>query len=76
MLQQTSLFPDITACADKVLKPDTVRFYSDIRAEYKRLRGVLKNGVRLYSEEYIMAELSKKFYRSPRTIENILFNRI
>lgn len=77
MLHQTSLFPDITACADeRVRKPETTRFYADIKLEYKRLSSIKKDGIKLYSEEYIIASLSNKFYRSSRTIENILYNRI
>lgn len=75
-LQQTSLFPDITACADKIRKPQTSRFYSDIRAEYKRLSSIKKEGVKKYSEEYIIATLSAQFYRSSRTIENIVYFRV
>ncbi len=56
-------------------KPQTLRFYDAIKREYLRMRNVKKNNVRLYSDEYILATVADKFYRSPRTIENIVFDR-
>lgn len=54
----------------------TQRLYSDIREEYHRLRAVREHGVRKYSDDYILAVVAKKFYRSPRTISNIVFHRV
>lgn len=77
MYKQASLFPDITATARRELRrKDTHRLYIDIRQEYKRMNDIKKNGVKLYSQEYILATLSRKFYRSPKTIENIVFFRV
>lgn len=75
MPDTATLFPleDIEQSAKK---QRTLAFYDAVKEEYRRLRSVQKLGVRLYSDEYIMAELSKKFFRAPRTIENILFNRV
>lgn len=66
----------LTAYAEPQRKIVTEQFYAAIRTKYKSLREVKKHGVRLYSDEYIFAELGRLFYRSPRTIENILFNRV
>lgn len=57
-------------------KPTTERFYDDVRKEYHRLCNIKRLGVRLYHKEYIMAFLADKFYRSEKTIENILFHRV
>lgn len=57
-------------------KPSTERFYHDVRSEYKRLSEVKRKGVQFYHRDYIMAYLAEKFYRSPKTIENILFHRV
>lgn len=58
------------------IKPSTERFYDDIRKEYSRLCKVKKLGVRLYHNDYIMAFLAEKFYRSAKTIENIIYHRV
>jgi len=57
-------------------KSRTRAFYEDVKREYLRLRNIKKNGVRLYSDEYILHKVAEKFYRSPKTIENIVFNRV
>ena len=57
-------------------KETTLRFYEDVKKEYLKLYNIKKNGVRVYSVEYILSEVARKFYRSERTIENIVFNRV
>jgi hypothetical protein len=32
-------------------------------------------GVQKYTTDFILATLAQKFYKSPKTIENIVFNR-
>lgn len=77
MIYQSTLFPEIVAEAKRDLKRhDTHRLYNDIREQYKKLSETKKNGVKLYSQEYILAELSRRFYKSPKTIENIVFYRV
>lgn len=57
-------------------KPNTLRLYADIKAEFTRLNNIKKNGVRLYSQEYIVSCIAEKFYRSPATVQNILYGRV
>lgn len=57
-------------------KERTAKFYDDVRSEFLRLYGQQKDGKRIYTTEYIFTLLAKKFYRSERTIENIVFNRV
>lgn len=57
-------------------RASTEQFYNDIRAEYKKLSEIRKDGIRVYTQDYILNELAKKFYRSPKTIENIVFFRV
>lgn len=57
-------------------KPSTQRLYEDVRREYLVWLNKRKNGVRVYSDEYIFAVVAEKFYKSPKTIENIVFNRV
>lgn len=39
------------------------------------MHAIKQNGVRKYSMECILATIAIKFYKSPKTIENIVFNR-
>lgn len=57
-------------------KDSTLRFYSDVRREYSRLASVMELGQQKYSESYIIARLAFDFYKSEKTIENIVYGRV
>lgn len=57
-------------------RQSTQRFYEAIRTEYRRLSEVTEYGKPKYSYERILAELSVRFFREEKTIENIIFNRV
>lgn len=56
-------------------KPETIRLYTDIRKDFNELNEVREFGVQKYTTGYILARLAHKYYRSPKTIENIVFGR-
>lgn len=56
-------------------KPTTLRLHQDIKKEFDKLSQVTEHGVRKYSIEYILNEIAHKYYKAPKTIENIVFNR-
>jgi acetate kinase len=58
------------------MKPETQRLYQDINKAYSKLTQVRAYGVQKFSNEYIFHKLAHDFYKSPKTIENIVFNRI
>ena len=58
------------------VKPRTQKMYEDVRLEYKKLSEIKLHGVSKYSHDYIVVLIANKFYRSPKTIENIIFNRV
>ncbi len=58
------------------VKDNTVRLYKDIKNEFLKLTNIKEFGVQKYSEKWIFAKISNKFYKSPKTIENIVFNRV
>lgn len=60
----------------KTKKDRTQLMYEDIRKEYKKLSDIKSHGVQKFSHDYIVITLANKFYRSPKTIENIVFNRV
>lgn len=69
MQQQLSFAPSVK-------KETTERLYTDIRRAYMKWLNKSKDGVRIYSDEYILAVVAKQFYKSPKTVENIVFNRV
>jgi hypothetical protein len=57
-------------------KETTNKFYEDIKTHYLKLISVKKDGIPVYSQEFVLHTVAKKFYRSPRTVENIVYNRL
>lgn len=57
-------------------KTTTKEFYEDIRKEFERLSNKQEFGVTKYTKEYCLARIAKKYYRSPATVENIVFSRV
>lgn len=55
-------------------KSETQRLYSDIRRDFDKLSSIKEFGVLKYRNEWIFAKLGIKYYKSPRTIENIIFS--
>ena len=58
-----------------VEKETTNRLYANIRKEFTKLSNIREFGAKKYSDQYIFAKLANQFYKSPKTIENIVFNR-
>lgn len=54
----------------------TLLFYEAVRKEYRRLSEIQEYGKPKYSTEWILAELACRFFKSEKTIENIVFNRV
>ena len=62
--------------AASVRKPQTDLFYKQIREDFTKMANVKKNGVRVASIEYIIATLATRYFRSTKTIEKIIYNRV
>lgn len=56
-------------------KETTIEIYTDIRKEFQKLSEVKEFGVKKYTDSWIYAKLGKTFYKSPKTIENIVWQR-
>lgn len=65
----------IYICCMSTVKENIAQLYKDIKAEFLKLTSIKEFGVPKYSEKWIFAKISAKFYKSPKTIENIVFNR-
>lgn len=57
------------------VKDNTTRMHEDIKKEFEKLSNVKAHGVQKFTNDYIFREVAHKFYKSPKTIENIVFNR-
>lgn len=57
------------------VKDNTIRQHEDIKKAFDKLINVKAHGVQKFTNEYIFREVGYKFYKSPKTIENIVFNR-
>ncbi|TWP23513.1 hypothetical protein ETU10_07255 [Apibacter muscae] len=53
----------------------TRRMYEDVQKEHARLMAITEHGVQKYHDKWIIGELAHKFYKSPATIEKIIYNR-
>lgn len=54
----------------------TDKLYADIKKDFDKLSSIKELGVKKFSTEYILAKLGNQYYKSPKTIENIVFNRV
>lgn len=59
-----------------MMKEQTQRQYQDIHKAYNKLVNIRVFGVQKYSNEYIFRKIAHDFYKSPKTIENIIFDRV
>lgn len=57
------------------VKTSTIRMHNDIKRDFGKLSNVKEYGVSKYSSDYILNKLADKYYKSAKTIENIVFNR-
>ena len=58
------------------VKEGTLKQYKAIRREYDRLSGIQEHGVQKYAEGWIIRKLAQHFFKSPSTIERILYHRV
>jgi|GEM_PF-503349 DNA repair protein RadC len=54
----------------------TDKLYSDIKKDFDKLSSIKELGVKKFTTEFILAKLADQYYKSPKTIENIVFNRV
>lgn len=57
-------------------KQTTQKLYEDVREDFNKLADVKEFGVQKYTTAFIFEKLALKYYRSPKTIENIVFCRV
>lgn len=57
-------------------KESTIRLYEAVRLEYDRLINIKKNGFAFYHPDQVLAMVALKFFKSPKTIENIVYYRV
>lgn len=58
------------------VKETTKQQYYVIRGEYTKLTKIKEFGVQKHSNNWIISKLAKTFFKSPTTIENIIYHRV
>jgi hypothetical protein len=53
----------------------TDKLYNDIKRDFEKYSNIKEFGVQKYSLAWVFGKLGDKYYKSPKTIENIVFNR-
>ncbi|AJA67334.1 hypothetical protein MYRA21_0090 [Myroides sp. A21] len=53
----------------------TIRLHKDIKKEFDKLCSIKEFGVQKHTTEWILNAVAVKFYKSPKTVENIVFGR-
>ncbi len=57
------------------MKPSTIRLHTDIKKDFDKMSNIKEFGVSKFSTDYVLNYLGNKYYKSAKTIENIVFNR-
>ena len=58
-----------------MLKQKTLESYKAIRKDFEDWSNKKEFGVQKYSVDWILETIAKRYFKSPKTIENIVFNR-
>lgn len=58
------------------VKENTRKLYNDVKNDFSSLQSVREHGVQKYTTKYLVRKLAAKYYKSPTTIENIIYGRI
>ena len=53
----------------------TIKLYNDVKLDFDKFSNIKEFGVQKYTLAWVCAKLGEKYYKSPKTIENIVFNR-
>lgn len=56
-------------------RTQTIRLHQDIKKEFDKLSRIEEFGVQKHSTLWILSAVAQKFYKSPKTVENIVFGR-
>lgn len=54
----------------------TDKLYHDIKSDFSKFSSMKEFGVQKYTNDWILGKLGAKYYKAPKTIENIVFNRV
>lgn len=58
------------------IKQVTIDLHNDIRKDYERMSAPCpKYGVQKHTDKWLFNELASRYYKSPATIEKIIYNR-
>ncbi len=47
-----------------------------IKTDFLALKEKKKNGIQIYTNDYILEKIADKYFLAAKTVENIVFNRV
>lgn len=62
-------------CDNMAVRQQTILLHNAIRDDFNKLINVKEFGVSKYSIHYVLEKVAHKYYKSSRTIENIVFSQ-
>lgn len=74
---QQALFdtPNALTKPSHKIRNTTALLYQRVREEHKKMMATEYKGCKMYNPDFVYIKLGEKFFKSPKTIENIVFNR-
>ena len=54
----------------------THKLYADIKKDFAKYSNIKEFGVQKFTNDWVFGFLGDKYYKSPKTIENVVFNRV
>ena len=58
------------------VRAQTIRLHTAIKEDFDKLSNIQEFGVPKYNNQYILHKIADKYFKSARTIENIVFGRV
>lgn len=57
------------------VREQTLRLHNAIKEDFDKLSNIKEYGVEKYTTQYKLNKIAEKYFKSAKTIENIVFNR-
>jgi len=54
----------------------TLKLHAEIRKDFHKMSNIIEKNTQKFSTQYIINSIADKYFKSPITIENIVFNRV
>ncbi len=59
-----------------MVREATLKLHAEIKTEFNKMLNIRAKNAQKFTTEYIINSVAEKYFKSPKTVENIVFNRI